>query len=291
MNRTQSLSLIALFLVGCTSTPNERHAGVYAFLDPATGRTYNLPLPYNLSKGRDSTTVATATGATTTKGLDESLFGVRERKSAAQDGPVAVASVGSLSAVNPLDVAERVAFVEPARAVLSPTRGPREIAEVTPRLRDPLPSMNLKLDTEFASAKRLVMFALGIASLGPTGKLAIAELVPWAKQAEKVHVRGGADSSGDAWRNRELALSRAAVVSSAFVAAGVDRNKISKSVCPNCYVASNDTEEGRRLNRRVEVELVLQKELFAQLPSPVHALEPPGSMSLMHATALRTPAR
>jgi outer membrane protein OmpA-like peptidoglycan-associated protein len=164
---------------------------------------------------------------------------------------------------------------------------PAQRVEATPVPRIASQPLNLKLDTEFESAKRLVRFAHGTAALGPGGKRAVAELAPWAKQAEKVHVRGGADSSGNAAHNRELAMARATAVSSAFVAAGVDRDRISKSYCTDCYVASNRTEEGRRLNRRVDVELLLKKEVFAQLPPPRHAPAVADSTPLIRTTALR----
>jgi hypothetical protein len=42
MNRPHSLPLLMVILAGCAaSTTSERHAGVYAILDPATGLTYN----------------------------------------------------------------------------------------------------------------------------------------------------------------------------------------------------------------------------------------------------------
>jgi outer membrane protein OmpA-like peptidoglycan-associated protein len=164
------------------------------------------------------------------------------------------------------------------------------VSEPTRVLED-LPRPQLKLDTEFASAKRLILFAAGRAGLGPVGKMAVAELAPWAKQAEKIHVQGGADASGHVQRNRELATARAASVKSAFVAAGVDRNKISTSYCSDCYVAANDTDQGRRVNRRVEVELVLQQQLAVRLPAPVHSVEVPGSVPLIQTVALRSVPR
>jgi outer membrane protein OmpA-like peptidoglycan-associated protein len=165
-----------------------------------------------------------------------------------------------------------------------------KVVSEPPRVSRETPRPQLKLDTEFASAKRLILFAAGHAGLGPVGKMAIAELAPWAKQAEKVHVQGGADASGHVQRNRELATTRAASVKSAFIAAGVDRKKISTSYCSDCYVAANDTDEGRRINRRVEVELVLQPQLAAQLPAPVHSVEVPG-VPLIRTVALSSASR
>lgn len=52
----------------------------------------------------------------------------------------------------------------------------------------------LKMDTEFASAKRIVPFAFNRVRAGPLGTLAIRELAPLAKQANKVYIRGRTDS-------------------------------------------------------------------------------------------------
>lgn len=131
----------------------------------------------------------------------------------------------------------------------------------------------LKLDTEFASAKRIVPFAFNRVGVGPLGRLAVKELVPMAKQADKVNVRGRTDGLGNARANREVALGRARTVYNAFIHEGVDRQKMRLGYCTTCFVAANDSEAGRRLNRRVEVELIMPREQIAQLPKPVHAPE------------------
>jgi outer membrane protein OmpA-like peptidoglycan-associated protein len=272
MNRPHSLPFLIAILAGCAASPtSERHAAIYAILDPATGIAYNVPLRYDLRGGLDSMPLPGATRRSASA-LDKYVFGPRENTDTRRN-------TGATVVEGPV----RAELTESSRA----HRAERRVDEGAPPPRFVTQSLNLKLDTEFESAKRLIRFAVGAATLGPIGRLAIAELVPWAKQAEKVHVRGGADLSGNAARNRELAIARATAVSSAFVAAGVDREKISKSSCVDCYVVSNDTAQNRRLNRRVDVELVLKKELAAQLPPPVHALKAPDSTPLIHATALR----
>lgn len=282
MIKYASVSLLALSLAACVSTPNaDRQAQLYTFLDPSSGISYQLPGRCDLCRVRDS--VATteppkrvAAAAT----ADASLRKVSARADVARSGSVVVAAVTPVSDTTPLAVVD---------ATPPPSHEVGETQAVPAAASDPAQALNLKIDTEFASAKRLISFGLGRGSLGPTGKLAVAELAPWAKRAEKVHLRGGADSSGNARRNRELAMTRASAVRSAFVAAGVDRKKMTTTFCTNCYVMSNETDGGRRINRRVEVEMVLKQELAAQLPKPVYALEPPQSAPLIAAATLQTP--
>jgi outer membrane protein OmpA-like peptidoglycan-associated protein len=133
----------------------------------------------------------------------------------------------------------------------------------------------LRMDTDFASAKRIVPFAFNRVGVGPVGTLAVSELAPLAKQAQTVYVRGRTDSRGDRESNQQVALNRAFTVRSAFVNAGVARSKLRISFCTTCFIAPNDTEQGRRANRRVDVELIMPADEIAKLPKPVHALEYP----------------
>jgi outer membrane protein OmpA-like peptidoglycan-associated protein len=286
MDKVHSLSLLLVVLAACSSVDTAQpHIGMYAVLDPASGLTYHVPLRYDLRGGLYATPSA-GRGQITAATSIHNYVGTRESPDSRRASDATMAS--GLSQVSALqDVSMRTASLESTRRSSPVTRVEVEATEVVPPSPAPVQGLNLKLETEFRSAKRLVRFATGVATLGPIGKLAVAELVPWAKQAEKVHVRGGADLTGNPERNRELAITRAKAVSSAFVAAGVDREKITKSFCIDCYVAQNGTELGRRINRRVDVELVLKHELFAQLPPPVHTLVVPDSAPSIHAAALR----
>jgi len=284
MNRTHFLSVLIVILAGCSSsTTSQRPGNVYAVLDPSTGIAYNVPLRFDMSRGLYTVAGPVRTSAAP---LDDYVAG-RDSTGPRPEATAMVASVGPLISVPLQDPPERLAMIDAQRTAPPTQRVEAKVSEGTAISRMSPQPLNLKLDTEFESAKRLVRFAAATAVLGPGGKRAVTELVPWAKQAEKVHVRGGADSSGNPAHNRELAMARATAVSSAFVAAGVDRERISKSYCTDCFIASNETEAGRRLNRRVDVELLLKKEVFAQLPPPRHAPAVPDSTPLIRTTALR----
>lgn len=71
-----------------------------------------------------------------------------------------------------------------------------------------------------------------------------------------VEVKGHTDNRGSASYNLKLSKERAVAVYNYLVSKGVDRNRLSFSYYGMTRpVASNDTEEGRRQNRRVEFEI------------------------------------
>lgn len=127
----------------------------------------------------------------------------------------------------------------------------------------------LRLDMTFASAKRIVPFEFSASELSQEHKQMVSAFIPFAKQAERVYIRGRTDASGDLKTNQALALARAVTVKKEFIAGGVPTEKLKATYCSTCYVASNATEEGRKANRRVEIELIMPANMVEQLP---HAL-------------------
>jgi outer membrane protein OmpA-like peptidoglycan-associated protein len=105
--------------------------------------------------------------------------------------------------------------------------------------------------------KLAVLFATASAELDAQALRALAPLLNAAAQGGHVTIRGGADASGSTATNRTLAAKRAAAVRGAFLAAGVPADRLTVSVCATCYVAPNATPDGRRANRRADVELAM----------------------------------
>jgi OOP family OmpA-OmpF porin len=83
---------------------------------------------------------------------------------------------------------------------------------------------------------------------------AIAELLA-ANPSLKLYVVGHTDMTGSVDYNMELSTNRAQAVVDALVESyGISADRLTaKGVGPLCPVSSNRTEEGRRLNRRVEL--------------------------------------
>jgi outer membrane protein OmpA-like peptidoglycan-associated protein len=70
-------------------------------------------------------------------------------------------------------------------------------------------------------------------------------------------VRGHTDDTGDPAANKKLSADRAAAVQQALVARGVPASRItSEGFGAEQPIASNDSEEGRARNRRVELMVV-----------------------------------
>jgi len=72
----------------------------------------------------------------------------------------------------------------------------------------------------------------------------------------EILITGYTDSVGNKNYNKQLSRFRATVVKSYLVGHGVDSQRILVSgMGPDNPIASNDTPEGRQLNRRVEIKL------------------------------------
>lgn len=120
-------------------------------------------------------------------------------------------------------------------------------------------------------SERGVEIFLPSAALFETGKstLNTAESDPYldrivhlvtTKSDKPIALEGHADNTGAAELNQTLSEARAAEVGQALIARGIPASRITTSgFASRRPVASNATEEGRRLNRRVEVVLLEEK--------------------------------
>ncbi len=87
----------------------------------------------------------------------------------------------------------------------------------------------------------------------------IVDVIQKNPHIKKISIEGHASSEGDAAFNKRLSADRAKSVMQYLVEKGVDKNRLqSKGFGSEQPIASNDTEEGREKNRRVEFNIVEQ---------------------------------
>ena len=104
-------------------------------------------------------------------------------------------------------------------------------------------------------ATAVVFFEHAQSRLTEQGRAAITALARSVPKGAIVYVRGSTDATGDPVKNAILARNRAAVVRALLMATGVARANIRTDFCTTCFLGSNDTEEGRRANRRVDISV------------------------------------
>jgi outer membrane protein OmpA-like peptidoglycan-associated protein len=105
-----------------------------------------------------------------------------------------------------------------------------------------------------------IYFDSNVASISKEEKVKIDQLVKLLNEnsAYKVKIYGNADSSGKEPTNINLSKSRASAVAKALTAAKIKKDRIvsQEGLGIKKPAASNDTPEGRKLNRRTEIEVV-----------------------------------
>ena len=109
-----------------------------------------------------------------------------------------------------------------------------------------------------------VLFDLNQATLKPGAKVRLAKVagIIQAYPDLKLQIEGYTDSTGSLEHNQQLSERRAAAVRDFLVAQGVSMNNVSaQGLGPSNPVATNNTPQGRQMNRRVD--LVVNGEAIA----------------------------
>ncbi len=108
-----------------------------------------------------------------------------------------------------------------------------------------------------------VLFAVGQSTFDVTNAAPYLDRVAFllnSKTDKKVAIEGNTDSSGTVAGNEKLALARAKAVEQALTDRKVPAERLSAfGFAANRPIASNATEEGRKLNRRVELLILDEK--------------------------------
>ena len=107
-------------------------------------------------------------------------------------------------------------------------------------------------------ANRTVEFDSGKATLTPTGRVILDEMVTamLKLKGRRIEIIGHTDSAGLRASNVSLSQARAATVKTYLAAHGIAEDNLTASgQGPDRPIASNDTAEGRARNRRIEFRL------------------------------------
>jgi outer membrane protein OmpA-like peptidoglycan-associated protein len=109
----------------------------------------------------------------------------------------------------------------------------------------------------------MITFASGAAALTPAARKTLDAALAQARAAEAIEIRGRTDELGSASLNDVLAQNRALAVRDYLRQRELPEQTLIrvsfKGAC--CYVAANDTAEGRAANRRVEIEFKRARQL------------------------------
>jgi outer membrane protein OmpA-like peptidoglycan-associated protein len=104
-----------------------------------------------------------------------------------------------------------------------------------------------------------VLFETGQSGLKKEAQSSLVEVVDLLQSQpdHKIRIEGHTDSTGDEMANLKLSEQRANKVMDSLVALGVDPDRVTAAGMGEDFpIASNDTEEGRSQNRRVDVILL-----------------------------------
>jgi len=150
-------------------------------------------------------------------------------------------------------VAERPVSLQPDSVISQVAIAPAVASATTPRIAaapsvlTPVPSRE--------PIKLTIQFGFGEALISRADRDALRELAPKASLAPEVSVQGGTDARGSIAANVALAQARTNAVRAELEKLGVPASRIRASQCVTCYVATNETAEGRKRNRRVDIEV------------------------------------
>ena len=182
----------------------------------------------------------------------------REEKEQAEQKEAESARAAQLSAEE-ADQARRLAESRASEAEYARLEADLASQQITSLTRQ-LENLQLR-ETESGVVVTLgdVLFASGQTTLVEGGRSSLAEVVDLLQTEpdKKIRVEGHTDSLGDAETNLQLSGQRAQAVLEALVSMGVASERISAlGMGEDFPIASNEDEDGRARNRRVDVILL-----------------------------------
>ncbi|MFP4664051.1 MAG: OmpA family protein [Bacteroidales bacterium] len=114
-------------------------------------------------------------------------------------------------------------------------------------------------NTGFSIDMPNIYFAFNQSELLPSSFSALEKLANIMQEHSdlRIEIRGHTDNIGSNWYNKRLSVGRAEAVYRFLIEAGIDESRLKYRGFGNKVpVADNETEEGRQLNRRVEIKVI-----------------------------------
>ena len=120
------------------------------------------------------------------------------------------------------------------------------------------PQIQKEVEEKISFAAKKILFITGSYKLSSKSFIHLAEIIDILKQDTliQVNIEGHTDTVGSAEKNLLLSRQRARAVMNYFISKGISGTRLSSSgYGQEIPVETNNTKEGRRLNRRVEMKL------------------------------------
>lgn len=132
-----------------------------------------------------------------------------------------------------------------------------EVVEVETMKQDVVVNMDEAINQYGKVAIYGILFDVGKSDIKPESAQSLKQITDYlnANPSVKIFIVGHTDNTGTLVNNTALSKSRAESIKNYLVSsAKIDEARLSTAgVASLCPVSTNDTEEGRRLNRRVEI--------------------------------------
>lgn len=151
---------------------------------------------------------------------------------------------------------DRIEYLESRPATVNYTPPP---PPPIPNQPPPPPPPPVRRDALILTIPNEVLFDVGSSALSPRGAAKAREIANVLRDNpdSQVIVRGYASSEGEDYANFQLSERRAQAVSNELIASGVSSGRVvSQGMGESDPIADNNTEAGRRANRRVEIMVI-----------------------------------
>lgn len=182
-----------------------------------------------------------------------------KRKTRTKPSPSSTESTPEISRPQPVtELLHEVEKAEPEKEMPQQTEIQQEVTVEDNTVTVPVEEVITQEEHEILQTN--IAFALGSSDLAPASVVFIeTRLVPLLKNHPgfTLHITGHSCTTGDKAINERISLARAQAIREILIGYGVPENQIvATGMDFQKPIASNDTEEGRQKNRRVEFELV-----------------------------------